>query len=134
MDAQLAARNARYLEETVATAPPSKLLTLLYDRLVRDLDMGEKAIAADDRSSWVYAFDHAREILTELLTTLDAKVWGGAADLARIYSWMVSEIIAISIHGDATRVAPVRTMVEELRQAWHEAAAQLSPDASAFTS
>jgi len=133
MDAQLMTRNARYLEETVATAPPSKLLTLLYDRLVRDLEMGEKAIAAGARSEWVYNLDHAREILTELLVTLDPTAGEVAGNLASIYSWMVSEIIGAAIHGDAARVGPIKAMAADLRTAWHDAAAQVSPSPDAFT-
>lgn len=133
MDAQLAARNDRYLEETVATAPPSKLLTLLYDRLVRDLDMAEKAIAVGDRSTWEYALDHGREIIAELLSALKSG-WSGGADLARIYAWMLSELIIGGIRGDVEKVRPVRAMVEDLRAAWHEAADQLAPSPASFAS
>ena len=128
MDAQLATRNDHYLQETVATAPPSKLLTLLYDRLVRDLDMADKAIGVGDRSTWEYALDHAREIIAELLGSLKGG-WAGGADLARIYAWMLSELIISGIRGDVDKVREVRTLVEELRTAWHEAASQLSPQA-----
>lgn len=128
MDAQLATRNARYLEETVATAPPSKLLTLLYDRLVRDLDMADKAIEVGDRATWEYALDHGRQIISELLTTLKPG-WDGGAHLARIYAWMLSELIIGGIQGDVDKVRPVRAMVEDLRTAWHEAAGQLVPEA-----
>lgn len=134
MDAQLATRNAHYLEETIATAAPSKLLTLLYDRLVRDLDTGERAIEAGDRSTWVYALDHGREIITELLVTLDLEAWPGAQDLARVYSWMLTELITASIRGDAALVRPIKAMVEDLRTAWHEAAGQLSPGPVTFAS
>ena len=128
MDAQLATRNDHYLEETVATAPPSKLLTLLYDRLVRDLDMGAKAIEVGDRATWEYALDHARQIISELLTTLRPG-WEGGADLARLYAWMLSELIIGGIRGDVEKIRPVRAMVDELRTAWHEAAGQLTPQA-----
>jgi flagellar protein FliS len=127
MDAQLATRNARYLEDTIATAPPSKLLTLLYDRLVKDLGMAEQAIAVGDRSTADDTIAHARDIITELLTTLDGSVWTGAVQLGSLYAWMLSELIAAGIHGDAGKVADVRTQVDDLRTAWHEAAQQLSP-------
>jgi flagellar protein FliS len=128
MDAQLATRNDHYLQETIATAPPSKLLTLLYDRLVRDLDMADKAIEVGDRATWEYALDHGRQIISELLSTLKPG-WDGGADLARIYAWMLSELIIGGIQGDAEKIRPVRAMVEDLRTAWHEAAGQLVPEA-----
>jgi flagellar protein FliS len=131
MDAQLANRNARYLEDTIATAPPSKLLTLLYDRLARDLALAEKAITVEDRSVTDDALGHAREIITELLTTLDASSWSGAVQLSSVYVWMLSELIAAGVHAEAHRVTAVKGMIDDLRTAWHEAAQQLSPPAAA---
>lgn len=130
MDAQLTTRNARYLEDAISTAPPSKLLTLLYDRLVKDLVLAEQAVCVGDAGTSDDALVHAREIITELLTTLDADVWPGAVQLSSIYAWMLSELITAGIHGEAPRIAAVREMVDDLRTAWHEAAKQMSPTAA----
>ena len=111
-----------YMEETVATASPARLLTLLYDRLARDLGQARTALLAGRRDEADGKIDHAREILVELLTTLDGTVWAGAADLARIYAWMISQIIAARVQGDAAVLASVHQLVMQLAEAWHGAA------------
>jgi flagellar protein FliS len=115
-------RNARYLEETVSTAPPSKLLTMLYDRLVLDLVNGETALRAGDNPTASATIGHARDIVTELLTTLDGRHWEGARSLAQLYTWFLSELIQAVVRRDPEQVAACRVLVQDLRATWHEAA------------
>jgi flagellar secretion chaperone FliS len=118
----LQAAQTWYMEETVATATPSRLLCLLYDRLARDLGQARTALLAGRRDEADAKIEHACDIYTELLATLDGSVWPGAGDLARIYSWMVGQVIAAKVKGDAALVAPVHDLVMQLGSAWHEVA------------
>jgi flagellar protein FliS len=119
-----------YVQETVATATPSRLLCLLYDRLARDLGQARTALLAGRRDEAAAKIDHACDIFSELLTTLDGGVWPGAGDLARIYSWMVGQVIAARVQGDATLVAPVHELVMQLGSAWHEVSDSLEGKAA----
>jgi flagellar protein FliS len=112
----------RYLEDSINTASPAKLLVMLYDRLVLDLQQGELAIQAGDRDTASDKINHAQEIILELRTTLDVDVWEGAAGLAALYSWLLTELIQANIKLDAAKVAACRGIVEPLRDAWREAA------------
>jgi flagellar secretion chaperone FliS len=49
-------------------------------------------------------------------------VWEGAAGLAALYSWLLTELIQANIKLDAAKVAVCRGMIEPLRDAWREAA------------
>lgn len=120
-----------YVEETVATASPARLLTLLYDKLAKDLGQARTALLAGRRPEGEDRIDHAREILLELMTTLDGGAWSGAADLARVYAWMTSQLIAARVSGDASLVATVHELVMELGQAWHGAAQAVDARAAA---
>jgi flagellar protein FliS len=113
----------RYLEDSINTASPAKLLVMLYDRLVLDLQQGELAVQAGDREMASDKINHAQEIILELRTTLDVDVWEGAAGLAALYSWLLTELIQANIKLDAEKVAACRGIVEPLRDAWREAAA-----------
>ncbi|MCU1379862.1 MAG: fliS [Acidimicrobiales bacterium] len=119
-----------YVEETVATATPSRLLCLLYDRLARDLGQARTALLAGRRGEAEAKIDHACDIFSELLTTLDGDMWPGAGDLARIYSWMVGQLIAARVRGDAALVVPVHELVMQLGSAWHEVADSLDGKAA----
>ena len=113
----------RYLQDSINTASPAKLLLMLYDRLVLDLMKGEEALRGDDREQAHERITHAQEIVLELRTSLDVEAWSGAPALANLYGWMLTELIGANIGKDADRVAACRTLVEPLRDAWREAAA-----------
>ena len=115
----------RYLADSINTASPGKLLVMLYDRLVFDLAQGEEALRADDRDRAAERLMHAQEIVLELRTTLDLDAWEGAAGLANLYGFLITELIGANIRRDADRVAACRKLVEPLRDAWREAAAQV---------
>src|SRR3954447_8517113 len=114
-----------YVQESVATASPARLLTLLYDRLARDIGQARSALLADQRDEADRQLEHAGDIITELLTTLDGNIWAGAGDLAPIYAWMMGQLVAARVQADASVLAPVHSMVMELGQAWHLAADSL---------
>ena len=113
----------RYLQDSISTASPGKLLLMLYDRLVLDLMKGEEALRSGDREQAHEQLTHAQEIVLELRTSLDVDAWSGAPALADLYGWMLTELIGANIARDADRVAGCRTLVEPLRDAWREAAA-----------
>jgi flagellar protein FliS len=126
----LQAAQTWYMEETVATATPARLLCLLYDRLARDLGQGRTALLAGRRDDAEAKLDHAVEIFTELVCTLDGTAWNGAGDLARIYSWMTSQVISAKVKGDASLVGPVHELVVQLGSAWHEVADSMETKAA----
>ncbi len=43
-----------------------------------------------------------------------------------VYTFLLPELVGANVSGDADRTAACRELVEPLREAWHEAAAQLS--------
>jgi flagellar secretion chaperone FliS len=112
----------RYLNESINTASPAKLLIMLYDRLVLDLAQGEEALRTGAREVANDKITHAQDIVLELRTSLDMEAWSGAAGLAGLYGWLLTELIGANIGRDADRVRACRDLVEPLRDAWREAA------------
>lgn len=124
-----AAVRSRYVDDAVATASPARLLTMLYDRLVLDLQRAEAAQRAEDRSAAFTHLTHAQDIISELASTLDRDVWDGAEPLMGVYTFLLTELVNANITGDADRTAGCRALVEPLRDAWHQAAAELTSPA-----
>jgi flagellar protein FliS len=112
----------RYVGDSVATASPSRLVTMLYDRLVRDLVTGEAAIVASDLAAANESLVHAQEIVWELAAGLDPTKWSGGPALAALYQFILGELLDANVKKDAAKVASVRGLVEPLRDAWHQAA------------
>lgn len=112
----------RYLQDTVATATPALLLTLLYDRLLLDLDQGAAALRAGDRPAGTTHLTHAQDVVSELLASLDQDAWAAAPGLASVYAYLLGELATAVTRGDAERAAACREVVAPLADAWHEAA------------
>jgi flagellar secretion chaperone FliS len=123
----------RYLQDSISTASPGKLLIMLYDRLVMDLVQGEEALRADDRELANDKIGHAQEIILELRTTLEVDAWSGAAGLASLYGFLLTELIQATIKKDAGKVAACRAIVEPLRDTWREAVVLAAPVPASVT-
>lgn len=125
-----AAVRTRYVDDTVATASPSKLLTMLYDRLVLDLQRAETEQRAGNAVAAAPHLTHAQDIVSELASTLDVTAWDGARQLMAVYTYLLTELVGANVAGDADRTAACRELVEPLRDAWHQAAQELSVTAT----
>jgi flagellar secretion chaperone FliS len=115
------ALRARYLSDTVSTASPGRLLIMLYERLVLDLSQAEHGLRAGDRPRAHERLLHAQDIVLELRTTLNMSEWDGAAALAQLYGYLLTELVGANVGQDADRVAACRGLVEPLLAAWREA-------------
>jgi flagellar secretion chaperone FliS len=113
----------RYLQDSVNTASPGRLLVMLYDRLVMDLIQGEEALRDNNRELSAERLTHAQEIVIELRTTLNVDAWSGAPGLASLYGFLITELIQANIKRDADKVRACRMILEPLRDAWREAVA-----------
>jgi flagellar protein FliS len=116
------AMRERYLADSVSTASPAKLLMMLYDRLVLDLTRGEQALIAGNRTEANTHLIHAQDILSELHMSLNMDEWSGAAGLAQLYTFTVTELVNANVGGDAARVLSCRNLIEPLRDTWRDAA------------
>ena len=116
-------RANRYLSDSLSTASPAVLLVMLWDRLVLDLQRAEDAQRAQDRETAHTNLIHAQDIIRELQVGLDVEKWDGGPGLMALYTWMVQELVAANLSGDADRTAAVRVdLVEPLAEAWRQAA------------
>ena len=120
--ARTAAVQDMYARDKVTTTP-ERLITMLFDRLVRDLVAAEQAIDAGDVLTANNELVHAQQILWELIGSLDVEKWSGAAQLNQLYLWSVRELMLANSTKDVTKVRDVRALLEPLGETWHEAAA-----------
>lgn len=121
MSTQAQLRN-RYARETVATATPGQLLTMLYDRLARDLDAAEQGLGVRNIQATHTALIHAQDIVHELNATLDISVWKEGEALKRLYDWVIEQLIEANMTKDVQFVHNARDVIEPIRRAWHQVA------------
>jgi flagellar protein FliS len=122
---------SRYLADAVATAPPARLLTMLFDRLLLDLGRAEEALGAGRRPEATQHLAHGQEILAQLMADLDVDAWEGGERLLSIYSYALSQLIDAGRVGDASRIGVCRDLLAPIGEAWHQAAASVAEQAPA---
>ncbi|MGK2959398.1 MAG: flagellar export chaperone FliS [Acidimicrobiales bacterium] len=116
----------RYLNDAVTTVSPAKLVTMLYDRLARDLATAEHALVTGNFDVASAQLLHAQEIVMELRTGLDPTAWEGGPGLASLYAFLLTELISANVKKDSAKVGECRRLVDPLRDAWHQALAQIT--------
>lgn len=118
-----AQKRAQLNREAILSASPARLLTMLYDRLLLDLNRAE---AAQQRGDWAVASEnlvHAQDIIAELVSSLNMEIWDGAQGLQSLYAFATQTLINANIRRDPAMTRQIISLLEPLRQAWHEAAA-----------
>lgn len=118
-----AQKRAQLNREAVLSASPARLLTMLYDRLMLDLNRAEAAQLAGDAAVATENLVHAQDIIVELTSSLNPEAWDGAPGLQGLYAFATQTIINANIRRDPALTRQVIGLMEPLRQAWHEAAA-----------
>jgi flagellar protein FliS len=109
----------RFLRNRVMTATPAQRIVLLYDRLGLDLT---RALNETDAYAFGEHLSHAVAIVSELLGSLNVSVGGPAENLASIYGYLTTELLAARGNNDPARVQGAATIVSTLRDAWAQAA------------
>jgi flagellar protein FliS len=126
MNANAALRaQQRYRDDAVLSATPERLLTMLYDRLLLDIQRGE---AAQRSGEWAEAntqLQHAQAIVAELTSSL-SNDWAGSAGLRALYAFLTQTLIGANIGRDPERTHSCQELVAPLRDAWHDAAATVA--------
>jgi flagellar protein FliS len=110
---------SRYRETEVLTATPGQLVVLLYDHLLLSLRRARAAMEAGEAAAQSECLDKARNVLTELLVTLDRERGGEVAiNLAALYSFLLGELVQVGLRADVARLDRVAHMIGELRDAF----------------
>lgn len=120
-----ASQRNHYLEDSVLSAPPARLLTMLYDRLLLDLGRAETAQQA---ANWQAASEnliHGQAIIAELISSLKTDSWDGADGLLGLYNYAFTALVNANIQRNPELTREAIDLLEPLRQAWHEAAAAI---------
>lgn len=129
------ARN-RYNADGAGVVPQNRLLVMLYDRLVLDLEQADAALV--ERSIEVVndKLLHAQAIILELHSALDIDAWDGSEGLASLYVWLNEQLLEANVKKDARGIRNSLRVVRQLRDAWRDAltavttSAEVAPQAA----
>jgi flagellar protein FliS len=115
-----------YLRNKVETSTPADLVVMLYDGLVRFTRAAAERLRQthpEARTEAAEAVTRATNILTELNTSLDFRTDPEFCQrLSLLYGFFVEQLTHALKTADAGAIDRVIPMMEELRDAWREAA------------
>ncbi len=127
------ARSA-YVDASITTATPARLLVMLVDRLVLDVRRGQTAQAAGDLQQAHTQLVHAQEIVLELRSSLRPDLFPGGPGLISLYDYLHKQLVLANVRKDEALTAHCLHLVEQLAETWREAAlAAATPSATPAT-
>ena len=111
--------------ERLLDASPSRLVVMLYDEILKNLEVAIDAVERGDIEMRCVAINRAIEIVSHLCLTLDAEQGGEIADkLGAVYCFVLTRLPRVNVSNDAEPareairlLAPMREFLERARRA-----------------
>lgn len=122
MSTHLAASPQAYRESAVLTAPPERLVVMLYDGARRFLHQAAITMRNGDVQTSHERLRRAEAIIDHLLATLDMSQGEVAHQLESIYVFCQRLLAEGRIRQDAEKLDQVSRLLGELREAWDQIA------------
>ena len=120
MNAYAAAPSSAYKESSVLTAPPERLVLMLYDGINRFLFQATVAMRDRNVALTNTKLQRAEAIIDELIATLDHSAGDIADRLNAIYLYSRRTLGEARIERNPEKVEHVQGMIRELREAWSQ--------------
>jgi len=121
-----------YRLQRILTASPAMRVALLYDEATRCLNDVVRAIEAKDVKARWAANNRAQMIIEYLRGTLNMDQGGEiAANLDRIYGYILGTLHLIDVNNDAKPATDAIRLLEPLRSSWNTLARQPAGAAAA---
>jgi len=128
-----ATQSSSYREMEIHAASPHKLVVIVFEQLVVNLERARIAMERNDIELRVTSLRRARDIVTELLGTLDFEKGGAlATQLADLYQYMLYELVDVGMRGDLYTMRKLVNIATLLRDGFVGAAEQLAGQKAAL--
>jgi flagellar protein FliS len=115
-----------YREMEIQAASPERLVVIVFEQLVVNLERARIAMERKDPALRVLSLKRARGLLYELLSTLDEENGGAlAVQLADLYQFMLVEMVDVGQRGEIATLRKLISMATALRDGCVGAAEQV---------
>lgn len=115
------ARNA-YVDNSITTASPARLLVMLLERLVLDIERGLAAQKAEQWEDAHHLLIHAQDIVIELEASLDADKMPGGRELASLYEYLRTRLVLANVRRRTGLTQQALVIARHLCDTWRQAA------------
>lgn len=113
---------AAYVGNSVTTASPARLLVMLVERLVLDVERGLRAQLEADWPEAHRQLLHAQDIVSELEASLDVDLMPGGSELAALYDYLRRQLVDANVRRSAGTTRRALVIARHLCDTWRQAA------------
>jgi flagellar protein FliS len=116
------AKPSAYQQQSIMTAPPERLVVMLYDGAIRFFFQAAAALREGAGAIALERVNRGEAIVDHLLATLDVSVGHISERLEGVYVFCKRLLLEARLESDADKIDLVRGYLAELREAWAEIA------------
>ena len=109
-----------YAQNNVGIESPEKLISMLYEGILRFNAQAEKAIKDGEVEKRVYWINRSIAVITELINTLDMEQGQIAQYLGSLYDYEIKLLGTASAEQNIDKIDEVNNVFRELNTAWKE--------------
>lgn len=116
------AASKKYLRDEILGASPQKLIVLLYDGAIKNLEEAKRHSSDEDPYSYTQHYIKAEAIIAELTGAVKPNMNPEVGvNLLRLYDFMYQSLLESHTKRDEAQLSQVITMLRELRATWVDA-------------
>ncbi len=110
-----------YQKNKYETASPHRLILMLYDGALANLNRARQALNGNQRQEAHHYIQKTQDILFELLACLNEEQGGVIAqNLKQLYFYMIDQLVRANIRKKADMLEESETILRQLRGAWEQ--------------
>ena len=109
-----------YAQNNVGIESPYKLISMLYEGVLRFNAQAKKAMKDGDVEKTTYWINRSVAVITELITVLDFKEGDVALYLDGLYGHQINTLFSANANDDSTKIDEVSAVFKALLEAWRE--------------
>jgi flagellar protein FliS len=110
----------QYQENQVMTAPPERLVLMLYEGALRFLRLAKNAVKEKNYADANNYIVKVEDIIMELNMSLDMN-YELSKNLRSLYNFIYEKLIEANVKKDLSKLEEVEGLLEGLKEAWQEA-------------
>ncbi len=110
----------QYLEQSILTASPAELVTMLYEAAIKNI---KYSIVAIDDKNYELSNTHikkSQEIVDELIKGLDLS-FELSSDILLLYEFILMELVESNITKDNEKLKTTEDLITQMYQTWKTA-------------
>lgn len=112
----------QYKKNIILSAPPGKLLIMLYDGAIKNLNAAVQDLKTNDRTGFGVHLSKSQAIISELLSSLDMKVGGEIAKkLENLYLFIINQLTEANIKCTDNGIMHSLHILKTLKEGWIDA-------------